>query len=204
MRSGFSLIELLVVVAIIGILAAVGVVGYQGYIDSTKDEATAANLNSVARALETDFIALKEDIGQGSDLLGANGASAACRVHANAVVDYMNLTKEHVSQFDKSCTLAFNGNKAANSYASSNITSSCPVAKNGSLVKVPRGRLMVACTDNNATVTDSTFKLYTCACVGEDECETEDVVSICGSDANCVSNWMKDNPSGCPAPSAYN
>ena len=36
-ERGFSLIELLVVVAIIGVLAAVGVVGYQGYIDSTKN-----------------------------------------------------------------------------------------------------------------------------------------------------------------------
>ena len=33
---GFSLIELLVVVAIIGILASVGVVSYSGYVSSTK------------------------------------------------------------------------------------------------------------------------------------------------------------------------
>ena len=39
LASGFSLIELLVVVAIIGILAAVGIVGYQGYIDASRDRA---------------------------------------------------------------------------------------------------------------------------------------------------------------------
>ena len=46
-EKGFSLIELLVVVAIIGVLAAVGVVGYQGYIDSTKKSVTETNAKAV-------------------------------------------------------------------------------------------------------------------------------------------------------------
>ena len=57
-RNGFSLVELLVVVAIIGVLAGIGSLAYQGAMENVKKKVAEKHFSDIVRHIETELLIL--------------------------------------------------------------------------------------------------------------------------------------------------
>ena len=81
--KGFSLIELLVVVAIIGILAAVGIVAYSGYTASAKVNASKSSHATIVKFINSEKTKCDTGASTTMGLVGTNGATANATCTAN-------------------------------------------------------------------------------------------------------------------------
>ena len=80
-NSGFSLVELLVVVAIIGVLAGVGIVGFQRYAETAKQKVALQNLDTVVDFFSTELIILNNNIQNQSALVKVGNAKWTKETH---------------------------------------------------------------------------------------------------------------------------
>jgi prepilin-type N-terminal cleavage/methylation domain-containing protein len=97
-KKGFSLIELLVVVAIIGILAGIAIVGYNSYVDSADSGVTEANAKQLARKIAIEKAKV-------ADFTGVTSTSLPVAFRA-AAVTYAEGVMKNVAASGTACPAA--------------------------------------------------------------------------------------------------
>ena len=99
-QKGFSLVELLVVVAIIGVLAAVGTVGYDQYVESTKLKVFERNVETILKSIDFEYTVVSNGLTSALDEVGADGVKTGNKISADSnCTNFVFSVKEHFKDF---------------------------------------------------------------------------------------------------------
>ena len=111
-QNGFSLVELLVVVAIIGVLAGVGIVGYDTYVDNTRKKVAEQNWRTVIKAMEFEQIVAENNLGSAikekdkdgnwiDEMGNTTSSESAARtiMGETPCLNFLHSIKEHFKEF---------------------------------------------------------------------------------------------------------
>lgn len=164
-NSGFSLIELLVVVAIIGVLAGAGIVGYQSYLDGSRNDVIESQVAQTSRQIETHTTTIEGNLA-GPDWLSDPAVAGTCYGYLDEMVDQFN---EKFNNFHDADDMApyFNGHDAPSAsttpeWTSGNVQPTATAqTPSGYEITVPPGKILVFCADLNAPPNDTL--IITCA-----------------------------------------
>ena len=158
-NNGFSLIELLIVVAVISVLSAAGILGYQEYIETSKSAVLVANLDQTHKVITNDVISIQNKLSSRSDFLTDLNDDPSCQDTALEIVKALNAKRGN--PYNQATPAAAYGNASVVNAAGDYITSLKSMDR--------RGMVFVSCSNPTAKLSNQTnFVLYQCACNAED------------------------------------